>query len=149
MPDDVSRHVKALVIASASAPYLTSLFMGLPSLAEHGLSGIGDAFEYLAATLIVGTAGLVIYGLPIAIAAGGFGGVLIWIGFRHPAIAIMFGAALGALFGCVLQAGQERTGNGFWLIRISMILSGAICGFIYWRIAIRRTPEAGHAIAEP
>jgi hypothetical protein len=29
------------------------------------------------------------------------------------------------------------------------IFVGCLCGWIYWRIAIRRTLEAGHAIAKP
>lgn len=73
MSDDTSKHLKALAVASACAPYLTSFFMGIPLLLTYGLKSIGDAFEFVVATLIMGTAGLVIYGLPIAIAAGGLG----------------------------------------------------------------------------
>jgi hypothetical protein len=41
----------------------------------------------------------------------------------------------------VLFAPDVRSGDGAFLEII-----GAICGWIYWRIAIGRTPPNGHAI---
>jgi hypothetical protein len=38
---------------------------------------------------------------------------------------------------------------GFWPLLFALLdilLSGALCGWIYWRIAIRRTPENARAI---
>jgi hypothetical protein len=134
--DGSSRQLVAFLAASASAPYLTSLFLSLHLLTRHSITGFGDAIEFVAAILILGPAGLVIYGLPVAIAAGVLGGILIWIGFYHRIAAIIFGATLGDTFDLSLNmlSGSERSG-GFWPYLISMTLSGAICGWIYWRIA--------------
>jgi hypothetical protein len=134
--DGSSRQLAALLVASASAPYLTSLFLSLHLLTRHSITGISDGIEFVAAILIFGTFGLLIYGLPIAVAAGVFGGILIWIGFYHRIVAIIFGAALGATFDLSLRMlpGPDQSGD-FWPYLISTTLSGAICGWIYWWIA--------------
>jgi hypothetical protein len=127
--DGSGRQLAALLAASAAAPYLTSLFLSLHLLNSHGITSVGDAFEFVA--------GLVIYGIPITLAASIFGTILIAMGLYHRITAIIFGAALGGAFqlGLTTLTDPGRRGNDFWPYLISMTFSGAICGWIYWRIA--------------
>ena len=145
------RRFWGLVAATAAAPFLTSLFMGLHLLGAHGIRSFDDAVGFVAAVLFLGTAGLVIYSLPIAITASLLSAFASGMDLTDRIVAMATGAALGATFclGIDLAAGSEQFGSEFWQNLISMTPSGAICGWIYWRIAIRRTPGNGHAIDGP
>jgi hypothetical protein len=132
-----TRHVVALFVASAAAPYLTLLFSFLQLLTSLGFTDISDAFKFVVAILVLGTAGLMIFGTPIMLTASTFGTILIAMGLYHRITTIIFGAALGGAFHLGLDA-FSRSGwreGDFWPYFISMPLSGAICGWIYWRIA--------------
>ena len=60
------------------------------------------------------------------------------------------GAGVGLSFFGLIQLLPGTTMNiGFWPLLFALLdilLSGALCGWIYWRIAIRRTPENARAI---
>jgi len=155
----MTRRLIALVAASASAPYLTSFFLNGHHLMILKPESMADAIESLLTnTLVLGSAALVIYGPSVFISAGILAGFLSIVGLEARTPAISLGAALGACFGLylflwddaytVVWDGTDMSSH-LWPTLRSFIPSSAICGFIFWRIAIKRTPETPHAIAGP
>jgi hypothetical protein len=96
--DGSSRQLVALLVASAAAPYLASLLFSLHHLIRHGFANVGEVFEFIVVILVLGTAGLVIYGVPIALTAATLAMLFTWLGVNYWSIAIISGAALGAIF---------------------------------------------------
>lgn len=136
------RTIGGVLAASLAAPYLASFFIfvlmallggsrdanllfGAPSFADSLL----DFLKFL----VIGTLGLGMFGLPILFAAGILAFLLHAFALRSKYYAIASGGILGCLSLALLFGGDRDDDRIFFL---SGMLAGAICGWIYWRIAI-------------
>lgn len=138
------RESLGLVVAIAAAPYLTVFLALLKAFLEYGPWTIGGVPSLVVATLVVGTYGLVLFGPVVAFVVCVLAIPLIRRGFHHPAVTIAFGVAVGAAFSLVPAYYADRFES--WTPPIEVALAGALCGWIYWLIAIGRTPEGSRAI---
>jgi hypothetical protein len=93
--------------------------------------------------VVFGTYGLILFGLPVFAGASTAALILHVLKVKSLVWAIIMGAITGLL--CGLYIILPRFEND-WVILPSFPSSGAICGWIYWRIAIRRTPDNSRAI---
>ncbi|WP_414472701.1 hypothetical protein [Microvirga sp. M2] len=149
------RQIIGLLVASAMAPYaMVFIVLGLEpvlqiDLLSIELTGPLDLYKFvLLATVVAASLGPL-----IALLAG----LVVWglnaLGWKTPWVIVLSGSLFGlcvngALFGgLALSSAPQLAAYACYVA--AGTLAGAICGWIYWRIAIRRTPEAGHAIAEP
>jgi hypothetical protein len=138
------RESQGLVAAIAAAPYLTAFLMLLEAFLEYDPWAIGDVPSLLVAALVMGTYGLVLFGPVVAFVVCVLAIPLIRRGFQHPVVTIAFGAAVGAAFRLVSAYYEDHA--GFWQLLVQMALAGALCGWIYWRIARERTSPPPGAI---
>lgn len=149
------RRILGLSAASAMAPYAT-IFIVLAfepvfqiDLLSIELTSPLDLYKFvLLATFVAASLGPL-----IALLAGLIAWGLNTLGWHAPWIVVasgsLFGLCInGALFGGLALSSPPQLAR-YECYAAAGALSGAISGFIYWRIAVRRTPEAGHAIAEP
>jgi hypothetical protein len=121
------RHLLGLFAASVTAPYLVVFFMILS----------GQELPYGPAineTALYGTISLVVFGLPLFGLASLSALVVAAAGWSSGSGAVFGGAILGFCLMAVIRDG----GAGM----IIGALSGAICGWIYWRIATGGQPKA-------
>ena len=138
------RQSLGLVVAIAAAPYLTAFLMLLQAFLEYDPWAIGEVPGLFVTTLVTGTYGLVLFGPVVAFVVCVLAIPLIRRGFRHPAVTIAFGAAVGAAFRLVSAYFADHA--EFWSLLIGMTLAGALCGWIYWLIARERTSPPPDAI---
>ncbi|MCB5174590.1 hypothetical protein [Microvirga lenta] len=137
------RIMGGLIAASLAAPYLASFFIftfmilfggssgadftfGAPSLVDDFL----DFFKFL----MIGNFGAAMFGLPILFAAGILAFLLhsLALGSKHHAI--LSGGSLGCSSLTLLFVADPADWRVFPL---AGLLAGSICGWIYWRIAMR------------
>ena len=138
------RESLGLVVAIAAAPYVTAFLMLLKEFLEDHSWAIGEVPGLVVVALVTGTYGLVLFGPVVAFVVCLLAIPLIRRGFRHPAVMIAFGAAVGAAFRLVFAYFADHA--GFWTLLIGMALAGAVCGCIYWLIARERTSLPPDAI---
>jgi hypothetical protein len=143
----MKRQITGILAASAAVPYLGTLFLLLhgvfgSSRSPHSLYA-GDFSESLVLLLSFGTLGLLIYGLPLILAFSI--AALISHAFKagKPALPIFLGSLIGWCLGTFLSTSNIRDE---WPLLLGCFISGTIGGWIYWRIAIKPTPEAARAI---
>jgi hypothetical protein len=132
------RQLGGAFVATIIAPYLVALLMFLGDV----LRGLAHFWE-LPAVAVLGSAALFFFGLPAFLASlllmpfvnhagrwarlvSMFGGAIIGTGF----LALFFWKIV------FLSEGLFRMGCG--------ALAGAICGWIYWRIALAREPHLSY-----
>lgn len=140
----MTRRIVALLTACAAAPYLTVLFMLIIDLA-YGEKGAEFPLDLLKAVPL-GTFALLLLGLPLVCAASLLAAILHGGGWEARWHCTTAACLLGSCFvGLVFS--EELTKSLAPLIQGG--LAGAICGWIYWKIAIKRTPTNGHAIGSP
>ncbi|GEO16199.1 hypothetical protein MAE02_38950 [Microvirga aerophila] len=139
------RIVGGVFAASLAAPYLASLFIfvlipvfGASTGANLVLGPLPHIEELLDLLkfLVIGTLGTAIFGLPILIAAASLAFLLHILDLRSKLHAIASGGGLGCL-AVVLLFVRDR--DDVWVFPLAGALSGAICGWIYWRIAYSGT----------
>lgn len=130
---------RGLLVSSVAAPYLCLLFI---ALLANGFTDdrIPDAVGWVIGG---GTLALVWAGVPVFLIGGVVSGMLETFGLRSQMTMIAGGAAVGFSFLTPLLLSDQK---GDWIFPVAGMLSGAICGWLYWRIAIGRTPRNGHAI---
>ncbi|HLM42153.1 MAG TPA: hypothetical protein VK434_21470 [Microvirga sp.] len=140
------RHILGVVAATLAAPYLVMLVPYLLSSPINRSDGFGD----LRLAIRLATGGLVLLGLPTLILASICAAILHRLKIRAKGWCMLGGAGVGlgslgvmvSLTGASLEISSWR----LLMILLDNLLSGAICGCIYWRIAIARTPENARAI---
>jgi len=138
------RQLKGIVGATIAGPYLAAFFLSLLiMLREHDNPyGLLET-EFYEFVLFSGTIGLLYTCIPtliLSLIAAMILSLLRWSPFTK---ALTAGSLIGLCFGAFLSA-SDFSSN--WHLMAIFLLSGAICGWIYWRIAIQRTPSNGHAI---
>ena len=138
------RESLGLVVAIAAAPYVTAFLMLLKEFLEDHSWAIGEVPGLVVVALVTGTYGLVLFGPVVAFVVCPMAIPLIRRGFRHPAVTIAFGAAVGAALSLVPAYFADRFES--WTPPIVMALAGALCGCIYWLIARERTSQVPGAI---
>jgi hypothetical protein len=146
----MKRHVWGVLAATLVAPYLVGLMMGLfvefDDMVNHGESF--DVLELLD-FLFISTGVLIIAGVPLLIVASFWIALLDLCKCRTKLGPILAGIITGVCSVTVLVSGRPITGE-FWVLALATSsLSGAICGWIYWRIAIRQTPDSACPITTP
>jgi len=124
-----------ILMALAGASTGTSLLFGAPS----SPGGLLDLFKFL----VIGTFGAMMFGLPILLGASIVAFVLHAFALHTKRPAVASGGGIGCVSLTLLFV-QER--SDAWIFPLAGLVSGAICGWIYWRIAIRQTPDPSHAI---
>ncbi len=146
----MKRQVTGILAASAAAPYLGTLSFLIdgvfgPSHSSHLLYA-GEVSEGLVLVLTFGTLGLLIYGLPLILASSIAAAILHVLKAEKPALPIGLGSLAGLSFAGFLMESTLQEG---WLLLMGCFISGAICGWIYWRVATRQTPESARPITNP
>ncbi|SCY18746.1 hypothetical protein [Microvirga guangxiensis] len=140
------REIPGVLVTTAVAPYLTTLLMmvlDLLFLNNAEPRGQLDVFGFIS----LGTFGLLFFGFPLLFFSSIFALALSKLS-RHPPLwlPIMIGSVLGCCFvSTIFSESLER----IWTYLVSGTLSGAICGWIYWCIAIRQTPADDRPITTP
>ncbi len=135
------RHVLGVVSATLAAPYLVMLAPYLLSSPVNRLDGFGDL--RLASRLATG--GLVLLGLPTLILASICAAILHRLEIRAKGWCMLGGAGVGlGSFGVMVSltgASMEISSWRLLMIVLDNLLSGAVCGWIYWRIALGPRPR--------
>ncbi|KLK92093.1 hypothetical protein AA309_16935 [Microvirga vignae] len=140
----MDRQLKGIVAATLAAPYVASLLMALRIVIfEYRSANALFTERFYGDIALLGTIGLFYAGLPTLILSLIAASILNMLKLRSVASSLLFGSVVGSAFGLFLSASSFRDNVHLMLI---FAASGAICGWIYWRIAIRRTPPNGHAI---
>jgi hypothetical protein len=105
-----------------------------------GSRGLLDLVEFIP----LGTFGLLFFGFPILLVSSLLALALSRLCRRLPLwLPMTIGVVLGP---CVVSMIFSESFERIWTYLVSAALAGATCGWIYWRIAIGRTPPNGHAI---
>jgi hypothetical protein len=146
------RVIGGILAASLAAPYAASFFIyGLIALVGaststnllFGAPAYFDGFLDLFKFLVIGTLGAMMFGLPIILGVSIVAFVLHIFALHTKRSVIASGSVIGCVSLTLLFVEEQ---SDAWIFPIAGLLSGAICGWIYWRIAIRQTPKAPHAI---
>ncbi|NIX75361.1 hypothetical protein [Microvirga terricola] len=144
------RVARAAAVATLAAPFLTGTLWLLAEF-EFVIGGrwtkdflfITNRLAQATATAVNVTAVTL---FPIALLAALIGA---WMGWRSRWIYLFGGAVLACMPIYVLAEMFPGSERKLLLTLVgTMIPSGAICGWIYWRIAIGRPSKAAHAIAQ-
>jgi hypothetical protein len=141
------RTIGGILTASLAAPYLASFFIfvlmavfsgSTDTEVVFGMPSHLDRFLDLLKFLIIGTFGAMMFGLPIIFGAGVLAYLLHLFALNAKRHAIASGSGIGCVSLALLFG---RDPNGIWIFLLSGLSSGAICGWIYWRIALRGQTE--------
>lgn len=131
------RHALGVLAATLAAPYLVLFLWSVSGLVSGDHVGLTEPLDLLK-VIPLGTVGLILFGLPLLILASLCALAVNAVRrptWRGPALG---GAILGLGFTAVLFA-DSRDGIAFMT---SGALSGALCGWIYGRIAIGRPGQS-------
>jgi hypothetical protein len=132
-------------LATVAAPYLVTL----PGFSLSMINGSYGLTDFLFG-IWVATGALMFFGIPVLILAGICAAILHRLKLQTRGWCMLGGAGVGLGFLGLIQLLPGTTMNiGFWplvLVVLETLLPGALCGWIYWRIAIGRTPEGPRAI---
>lgn len=127
------RRILGVLAATASAPYLgAASFLISEELKDPNLPSIESAAEFFAGIVMFGTAGLIIYGIPVLAVVAIAALVLHVLDADSLFVITAIASLIGLCFGLFLTAPDFRE----WPIAPSAFISAAICGWIYWRIAM-------------
>lgn len=145
------RRILGAVASAAASPFLMMFFLTWVDLVVQGdgqpIWGRGG---FVNIPLFGILALLLLWAPLLLLAAIAFvlGSILQRAGFRSAMTCAASGAPIGLVFLFLLAtSGPPEPFSTFdWLALLSGAASGTVCGWIYWRIAIGRTPANGHAI---
>ncbi|WP_243370025.1 hypothetical protein [Microvirga solisilvae] len=128
----MDRQIKGIVGTTIAAPYTVLLLASL-SLILTGNKDPSDLlqWQFYEDLFALGTMGLLWSALPTLFLSLIAAGILNMLKLRSPAGPIAVGMIIGLCFGAFLGSANIE-------LMILLSLSGAICGWIYWRIAIRQ-----------
>ncbi len=136
------RHILGVVAATVAAPYLIVIVAELPF---DKTDGPGLLFG-----MQVATGALMFFGIPTLIVAGICAAILYRLKLQTRGWCMLGGAGVGlSLLGLILLLFGATMNFSFWPLLFGVLahlLSGALCGWIYWRIALGpRAPETAGA----
>jgi uncharacterized membrane protein HdeD (DUF308 family) len=139
----MKRHAAGLIAARIAAPYLTAFLMMVFDLLFLDHARPSNPLELLE-FMSLGILGFLFFGIPLLLLSSVLALALSRLS-RHPPSwqPMIIGGVLGLCFVSVIFT---ESFEGTWTCLASGALAGAICGWIYWRIAIGRTPPDDHAI---
>jgi hypothetical protein len=139
------RTVGALLAATLAGPYTYLLLSWLTNFAlDPSVPSLEASIMALPMLMFMGTVGLVLAGVPALLLGASALGFAWKLGLYSRRYAVSAGAIIGSGF-AALYLDSEFQSETVQSVIIGA-LSGAICGWIYWRIAIGRTPDDPHAI---
>jgi hypothetical protein len=152
------RYIAALLAANVTAPFLFVFVAGSSTLLSSGLIRPWELLPFLRVGLIVGFVGLCHFGIPVLLLSGVVAAILAKFECRSRWHFLVVGGLSGFIFLETLFVTQgfsswrpatflSRAISSFGSGTIAVILSGAVCGWIYWAIAIR--PMAQDRAIEP
>ncbi len=136
----MKRQISGILAASAAAPYLGTLAFLIQGVfgsshSSHSLYA-PDVIEGFVLVLTFGTLGLLIYGLPLILSSSIAALILHALKAEKPALPICLGSLAGLGFGVFLTAPYIQDE---WPLLLGCFTSGVICGWIYWRVAVRQS----------
>ncbi|PVE24501.1 hypothetical protein DC522_10470 [Microvirga sp. KLBC 81] len=141
------RQLNGVVGATIAGPYLAAFLLSLLIMfREHDNLYRLLETDFYAYLFFLGTIGLLYTCIPTLILSLVAAMILRLLRWNPFAKALIAGSSIGLCFGAFLSA-SDFSSN--WYLIAIFLLSGALCGWIYWFIAIGRTHEPGHAIAKP
>lgn len=131
----MKRQILGVLAASLAAPYLAVAFMfALPAWEEAAKAGILEALGKLFFWIVLaGTFALIVYGIPILIMATLIAFTLSKLRATSRWIAMAAGSVNGLALGSLAIVLDD---GGDWSSLPAFILAGALCGLLYWRIAL-------------
>ncbi|MCG7394643.1 hypothetical protein MHY87_17195 [Microvirga sp. ACRRW] len=132
----MERIVAGVITASLLAPFVFALFILL--LVVTFVHDFPFELELLYGVLFVSLGALIEYGFVLFPASAVIAYGLYRFGIRSPWPPIFCGAALGPTLTLLMSPHIL----GIEWISLLAILPGAICGWIYWRIALYRTARS-------
>lgn len=146
----MKRHIWGVLAATVVAPYLTAFLWCLLGFAAGGIYGVKEPFDILKA-IPLGTFGLLLFGTPLLVFTSLCAALVNAMGARSWHISVLSGAIPGLGFMIALYVRTLDYDKDAAILLISGLVSGAICGWIYWRIAIKScsslgSPTRGEAI---
>lgn len=131
------RHILGVLAAAIAAPYLVLFLWSLFGLVSGDRAGMKEPLDLLK-VIPLGTIGLMIVGIPLLILASLCAMVVNAI--KRPT---WHGPVLGGMIlGLGSMVALFADDSEFIPFLMSGALSGAICGWIYWRIALRNADMA-------
>jgi hypothetical protein len=126
--------ILGIFAASAVAPYLgATCHLVSMGLRDPGLPSLQTAVEFFPGIVMFGTVGLFLYGTPVLAAVATAALVLHALDARSPFFVTAITSLMGLCFGLYMTSPNFDE----WPLIPSAFISAAICGWIYWRIAIR------------
>lgn len=136
----MDRQIKGIVAATLAAPYVAGLLMTLRIIIifEHKTLYPLFTARFYDDIAFLGSVGLLYVGLPTLMLSLVADAILNMLKLRSALSSLLMGSVVGLAFGSFLSASSFRDNIHLVLI---FTTSGAICGWIYWHIAIRQTPE--------
>jgi hypothetical protein len=143
----MKRHIWGIIAATAAAPYIAGLLIGFyAEVVDVVRHGEPLDLPALLKFLPISTVALVVLGVPILIVSALCAALLNAAEWHTRWTSITAGSLAGFCFIALLASSPANFGDE-WLYALAIgAPPGAICGWIYWRIAIRQTPEKAHAI---
>lgn len=133
----MGRRILGVLAATIIAPYLVMFLLNLFGLLSGDSAGLKEPLDLLK-TIPLGTFALLMFGLPLLILASICAALVHLIAQPTWRAPVLSGAILG--FGFVATFFVRNLEYDAWTFTalISGLCSGAICGWIYWLIAIGR-----------
>ncbi len=132
------RHVLGVLAATIAAPYVASLALVLSELPSKGIPDPQDLGGLIFILLFFGTYDVIVFGVPTLLIGSLLGAVLAKFKLQAPWHVALASSIVGLTFLGFLFGVGESSGARFLL----GAPTGAICGWIYWRIAIRGSARA-------
>lgn len=141
------RHILGALAATVAASYLVAFLVDFdtPIVVSRANNKPLDPLDLLG-FIDLGTELLEAYGIPLLILASLCVALLYALGYRTKESSMLIGAILGSCFVTVVILPQ--TADELLDGLVGGFLSGAICGWIYWLIAIRGQAN-GAAATQP
>ncbi|SCY18774.1 hypothetical protein [Microvirga guangxiensis] len=134
----MDRQIKGIVGATLAAPYIATILLALPPIILENPLRLFEIGFY-ESVLALGTIGLFWSIVPTLILSLLVAGVLNLQRLRSPMASALAGLAIGLCFGTFFSSSNFDSN---WHVMLTFCISGAICGWIYWRIAVRgRSPD--------
>ncbi|MCG7394642.1 hypothetical protein MHY87_17190 [Microvirga sp. ACRRW] len=139
----MTRQILGILAASVAAPYLGAVSLGISiALSAPAMPSLDGIAKFFIGIAFIGTFGLVLYGLPVLGVAIIAALILYALDARSIMAAAIPASIIGACFGILLTAPNFDD----WPLIPGCFISGFICGWIYWRIALQCKASSGELL---
>ena len=139
------RHIFGVAAATVAAPYLVVFTIYPLGIMLANAADSLTLFELLK----YGTLALSGAALPVLVLSGICAAILNRLGVRSKWWMMASGAGLGLASFALVLSQPTLSSSDHRPAALSLSLSGALCGWIYWRIAIGRTGHSVSHISSP